>query len=202
MLNASLVAFGCLVSIAEASPAGAENDAYEMAVRQTEAGFTIYPGASGNLQPGEKVRVLMPVTSGVTYTFLIGVDERVADLDLYVFDEQGNEIQVDDRRDRRAGTKFVATYTGTAEVYVLMNSTRINRTTGKFHGIASWALLVGTRGGPDQRRMRPVGPGDNNERPRDTEPLLPGDDHPPTRIIPPLNAVPDPKELKSRGKDY
>ena len=176
MFTASLVAFGCVASVAQASPAGAENDAYEMAVRQTQAGFTIYPGASGNLQPGEKVRLLMPVTSGVTYTFLVGVDERVADLDLYVFDEQGNEILVDDRRDRRAGTKFVATYTGTAEVFVLMNTTRLNRATGKFHGIASWSLLVGTRGGPTQERRPPVGPGDKNEKARDVEPVKPAGD--------------------------
>jgi len=170
MFTASLVAIACSASVAKASPAAAENDAYEMAVRQTQAGFTIYPGASGNLQPGEKVRLLMPVTSGVTYTFLVGVDERVGDIDLYVFDEQGNEMVVDDRRDRRAGAKFVATYTGTAEVYVLMNSTRTSRATGKFAGIASWALLVGTRGGPAQERRRPVGPGDNNEKARDAEP--------------------------------
>ena len=167
-----LLAAGSMASIANASPAGAENDAYEMAVRQTQAGFTIYPGASGNLQPGEKVRLLMPVTAGVTYTFLIGVDERVSDVDLYVFDEQGNEILVDDRRDRRAGTKFLATYTGTAEVYVLMNSTRMNRATGKFHGIASWSLLVGTRGGATQERRPPAGPGlDKNEKAREAEPI-------------------------------
>jgi hypothetical protein len=171
MFIASLMAAGCFASVAQASPAGAENDAYEMAVRQTQAGFTIYPGASGSLQAGEKVRLLMPVTTGVTYTFLIGVDERVSDVDLYVNDEQGNEILVDDRRDRRAGTKFLATYTGTAEVFVLMNSTRINRATGKFHGIASWALLVGTRGGATQERRPPVGPGDRNEKARDAEPM-------------------------------
>ena len=171
MLLGSLLAAGCLASIAQASPAGAENDAYEMAVRQTQAGFTIYPGASGNLQPGEKIRLLMPVTAGVTYTFLIGVDERVADVDLYVNDEQGNEILADDRRDRRAGAKFLATYTGTAEVYILMNNTRINRATGKFHGIASWSLLVGTRGGSTQERRPPVGAGDRNEKAREAEPL-------------------------------
>ncbi|MCW1914785.1 FimB/Mfa2 family fimbrial subunit [Luteolibacter sp. GHJ8] len=171
-LATCLVMAGCLGAVAQASPAGAENDAYEMAVRQTQAGFTIYPGASGNLQPGEKTMpLMMPVTAGVTYTFLIGVDERVADVDLYVFDEQGNEILVDDRTDRRAGTKFVAPYTGTALVTVLMNSTRLNRETGKYHGLASWALLVGTRGGPQQERYKPTNlPGDNNEKARDTEP--------------------------------
>lgn len=169
---ASLLLATGLLSRSLASPAGAENDAYEMAVRQVQAGFTIYPGASGNLQGNEKTMpMLMPVTAGVTYTFLVGVDERVADLDLYVYDEQGNEILVDDRRERRAGTKFVASYTGTAKVTVLMNSLRINTSNSKFHGIGSWALLVGTRGGPTQERRTPAGPGnDQNEKARDTEP--------------------------------
>lgn len=152
-------------------PAEAENDAYEMAVRQTEAGFTIYPGASGSLQAPEKIELLMPVTAGVTYAFLVGIDERVGDVDLYVFDEQGNEVLVDDRRERRAGTKFVASYTGTAKVYVLMNATRLNRPTGKLHGIASWSLLVGTRGGPSQERRPPVGAGDSNEKAKDSPPV-------------------------------
>lgn len=173
MFNASLMVAACIASVAQASPAGAEDDAYEMAVRQTQAGFTIYPGSSGNLQAGEKIRLLMPVSTGVTYSFLVGVDERVSDVDLYVFDEQGNEILVDDRRDRRAGTNFVATYTGTAEVFVLMNTTRLNRETGKFHGIASWALLVGTRGGPTKERRSPANsPGDNNEKAREAEPQI------------------------------
>lgn len=154
-----------------AGPADAENDAYEMAVRQSEAGFTIYPGSSGSLQQYEKIPLLMPVTAGVTYTFLVGVDDRVADIDLYVFDEQGNEILVDDRRERRAGTKFVASYTGTAKVFILMNATRLNRETGKMHGLASWSLLVGTRGGPTQERRPPVGGADGNEKAKDSTPV-------------------------------
>lgn len=165
-----LASFG-MSGLSYAGPADAENDAYEMAVRQSEAGFTIYPGASGSLQQYEKIPLLMPVTAGVTYTFLVGVDNRVGDIDLYVFDEQGNEILVDDRRERRAGTKFVSSYTGTAKVFVLMNSTRRNSATGKLHGLASWSLLVGTRGGPSQERRPPVGGGDNNEKAGDTEPL-------------------------------
>jgi hypothetical protein len=160
-----------MTGLSYAGPADAENDAYEMAVRQVEAGFTIYPGASGSLQPFEKIPLLMPVTAGVTYAFLVGVDERVGDVDLYVFDEQGNEILVDDRNERRAGTKFVASYTGTAKVFILMNSTRKNSATGKFHGLASWSLLVGTRGGATQERRPPVGGGDGNEKAADTAPI-------------------------------
>ncbi|MCH7229091.1 hypothetical protein [Haloferula sp. A504] len=146
-----------------------------MAVRQAEAGFTIFPGASGSLQPNEKIRMLMPVTKGVTYCFLVGVDKRVRDIDLYVFDEQGNEILVDDRRQRRAGTKFVASYTGTAEVFVLLQSTNFNASTSKYHGIGSWSLLVGTRGGSGQNRYEPVDPNNpQGPKARDAEPTTEG----------------------------
>jgi hypothetical protein len=168
-----LLASMCMTGLSYAGPADAENDAYEMAVRQVQAGFTIYPGATGSLQQYEKKPLLMPVTAGVTYTFLVGVDERVADVDLYVQDEQGNDILVDDRRERRAGTKFVASYTGTATVYILMSGTRMNRDTGKLHGLASWALLVGTRGGPTQERRPAVGEGDGNEKAKDATPVGP-----------------------------
>lgn len=160
-----------MTGLSYAGPADAENDAYEMAVRQSEAGFTIYPGSSGSLQQFEKIPLLMPVTAGVTYTFLVGVDDRVSDVDLYVQDEQGNDILVDDRRERRAGTKFVASYTGTAKVFILMNATRLNRATGKLHGLASWSLLVGTRGGPSQERRPPVGGTDGNEKAKDSAPV-------------------------------
>jgi hypothetical protein len=117
----------------------------------------------------------MPVTSGITYTFLVGVDERVSDIDLYVSDEQGNEILADDRRDKRAGTKFLATYTGTAEVFIFMNNILMNRKTGKFHNLASWSLLVGTRGGSGQERKPPAGtPDNNNQKARDAVPEAKG----------------------------
>jgi len=168
---ACLAALVAATSVSQASPAAAEDDAYEMAVRQSQAGFTIFPGSSGSLQANEKTRLLMPVTAGVTYAFLVGVDERVADIELYVLDEFGNEIVVDERRQRRAGAMFRANYTGTAEVYIVMRSARRNRATGKEFGIASWALLVGTRGGPTQERRPPVGAGDANESARDADPV-------------------------------
>lgn len=176
MKNTTVIA-SCLAALGgtallHASPAGAENDAYEMAVRQSEAGFTIFPGSSGSMQAGEKIRLLMPVTKGVTYCFLVGVDERVGDVDLYVNDEQGNELLADDRRDRRAGAKFRATYTGTAEVYVFLGATKFNKDTAKYHGIASWALLVGTRGGSAQQKIEPVDPasGGGSDKARDATP--------------------------------
>jgi len=140
------------------SPAKAEDDAYRMAITQVQRGYTMYPATSGIAQRGERVRFLLPITKGVDYVFLVGVDDYVRDVDLYVFDESNAEILSDRRTDRRAGTRFRASYTGTATVYVYMADA---------NGLASWAVLVGTRGGPAQQRINPqtddkakVNPGD------------------------------------------
>jgi len=130
------------------SPAAAEDDAYRMAIRQVQRGYTMYPATSGVAQSTERIRFLLPIEKGTDYVFLVGVDQFVRDLDLYVFDEDGAQILVDRRTDRRAGTRFRASYTGTAEVYVHM--VRAN-------GIASWAVLVGTRGGAGTPRINPQG---------------------------------------------
>jgi hypothetical protein len=140
------------------SPARAEDDAYRMAIRQVQRGYTMYPATSGVAQRGERIRFLLPITKGVDYVFLVGVDDFVRDVDLYVFDENNGEILVDRRADRRAGTRFRASYTGTATVYVYMANA---------NGLGSWAVLVGTRGGPQQQRISPT--------PDDKAPVTGGD---------------------------
>jgi hypothetical protein len=130
------------------SPAKAEEDAYRMAITQVQRGYTMYPATSGLAQTTERIRFLLPIEKGTDYVFLVGVDDNVRDVDLYVFDEDGGQILTDRRSDRRAGTRFRASYTGTAEVYVHM--VRAN-------GLASWAVLVGTRGGAGTPRINPTG---------------------------------------------
>ena len=137
------------------SPAAAEDDAYRMAIRQVQRGYTMYPATSGVAQSGERIRFLLPIEKGTDYVFLVGIDQFVRDTDLYVFDESGGQILVDRRNDPRAGTRFRAAYTGTAEVYVHM--VRAN-------GLGSWAVLVGTRGGAGQQRIAPQ-PGDKGAVP-------------------------------------
>jgi len=134
-------------SVYAQSPAKAEDDAYRMAIKQSQRGYTMYPATSGIAQSGERVRFLLPVTKGVDYVFLIGVDNFVADVDVYVFDEDKGLILSDRRSDRRAGVRFRASYTGTVEIYVHM--VRAN-------GLGSWAVLVGTRGGAGQERINPT----------------------------------------------
>jgi hypothetical protein len=134
-------------SVCAQSPAKAEDDAYRMAIKQSQRGYTMYPATSGIAQSGERVRFLLPVTKGVDYVFLIGVDNFVADVDVYVFDEDKGLILSDRRSDRRAGVRFRASYTGTVEIYVHM--VRAN-------GLGSWAVLVGTRGGAGTERINPT----------------------------------------------
>ena len=137
------------------SPAAAEDDAYRMAIRQVQRGYTMYPATSGVAQSTERIRFLLPIEKGTDYVFLVGIDQFVRDVDLYVFDENGAQILVDRRNDPRAGTRFRAAYTGTAEVYVHM---------ARANGLASWAVLVGTRGGAGQQRIAPQ-PGDKGAVP-------------------------------------
>src|SRR5207247_5196287 len=97
------------------------------------------------------------VTKGLDYLILVGGDSSAVDLDLYVYDEDGQLI-LDDRRPPRhavreriregrrggvepggdeSGVKFRASYTGTIEAFVHIAAAR---------GRASYAVLVGRRG--------------------------------------------------------
>lgn len=120
-----------------ADPAKAEDDAYSMAVYYTQRGFAMAPtnhnGVGGT---GTVIRFLIPVTKGLDYVFLVGVDEAALDTDLYVYDEVGSLILDDRRPTKRAGVKFRASYNGTVQVYLHM---------ARANGLASYSVLVGRR---------------------------------------------------------
>ncbi len=128
----------CSQTALQADPAQAEDDCYNMAVRWTQRGYAMSPtnyiGLGGS---GYTVRFLVPVTRGIDYVFLVGVDNAVLDADIYVYDEVGNLILDDRRPDRRAGVRFRSSYTGTANVYVHL---------ARANGLAAFAVMVGRRG--------------------------------------------------------
>lgn len=128
-------------------PAQAEDDAYKMAVYQTAHGYAIYPASSGMAKVGDLVTFLLPVTKGVRYQFLLGIDQYISDADVYVLDENGAEVVTDRRGLRRAAVGFTAPYSGTVDVK--LHFPRVN-------GMGGWALLVGTRGGG--QRIDPIDP--------------------------------------------
>ena len=162
-LQILLISGGCIAILAfaplvHADPAKAEDACYNMAVRYTQRGFAMSPtNTSGVGTAGFVVKVMIPVTKGLDYLILVGGDSSAVDLDLYVYDEDGQLI-LDDRRPPRhavreriregrrggvepagdeAGVKFRASYTGTVEAFVHIAAAR---------GLASYAVLVGRRG--------------------------------------------------------
>ena len=162
-LQILLISGGCIAILAfaplvHADPAKAEDACYEMAVHYTQAGFAMSPtNTSGVGTAGFVVKVMIPVTKGLDYLILVGGDRFAIDLDLYVYDEDGQLI-LDDRRPPRrsvrerlrrgrrgavepagdeSGVKFRASYTGTVEAFVHI---------AQAQGLASYAVLVGRRG--------------------------------------------------------
>jgi len=162
-LQILLISGGCIALLAfaplvHADPAKAEDACYEMAVHYTQAGFAMSPtNTSGVGTAGFVVKVMIPVTKGLDYLILVGGDKFAVDLDLYVYDEDGQLILDDRRRPRRAvrerlrqgrrgavepagdesGVKFRASYTGTVMAFVHIAAAQ---------GLASYAVLVGRRG--------------------------------------------------------
>ena len=162
-LQILLISGGCVAILAfaplvHADPAKAEDACYNMAVRYTQRGFAMSPtNTSGVGTAGFVVKVMIPVTKGLDYLILVGGDSSAVDLDLYVYDEDGQLILDDRRAPRRAvreriregrragvepggdesGVKFRASYTGTVEAFVHIAAAR---------GLASYAVLVGRRG--------------------------------------------------------
>lgn len=133
----ALGALGFFHESVHADPAKAEDDAYSMAVYYTQRGFAMAPtNHNGVGGPGTVIRFLIPVSKGLDYVFLAGVDAAAVDTDLYVYDEVGTLILDDRRPTKRAGVKFRSSYNGTVQVYL-----HIART----NGLASYSVLVGRR---------------------------------------------------------
>jgi len=142
-LQILLISGGCIALLAfaplvHADPAKAEDDCYNMAVHYTQRGFAMSPtNTSGVATAGFVVKVMIPITKGLDYVILVGRDKFAKDVDLYVYDEDGQLVLDDRRADTRAGVKFRASYTGTVEAFVHV---------ARAQGLAAYALLVGRRG--------------------------------------------------------
>jgi hypothetical protein len=134
----------------QADPAKAEDEAYKMAGRYHQLGYAMAPqniqGLGGS---GYTVKCTIQVTKGIDYVFLVGGDLAALDIDLYVYDEVGNLILDDRRKDPRAGVKFRSSYSGTTEVYVHM---------ARANGLAAYSVLVGRRGVDKSDPAPPSGP--------------------------------------------
>lgn len=130
--------FAIAADRAAADPAEAEDVAYRMAKTYIDRSFVIAPTDNfGLVGEGGVIQFLVPVNRGLDYVFLAGTDGMARDVDIYVYDEVGNLILDDRRRQKNAGVQFRSSYNGTASVYLHMAGAQ---------GIASWCVLVGRRG--------------------------------------------------------
>lgn len=149
LASAALLLLGAPHPTAHADPAKAEDDAYSMAVTYAARGFAMSPtnhnGVGGG---GYTVRFLIPVSKGIDYVFLCGVDAFVLETGIYVYDEVGGLILDDRRGGRRAGVKFRSSYNGTVQVYLNIARAR---------GLGSYSVLVGRRG-EEKREGEAVAP--------------------------------------------
>lgn len=126
------------VTTAFADPSSAEEDAYSMSVSYVQRGYAMAPtNTSGVGTSGTMIRFIVPVSKGLDYVFLAGIDEAVRDIDIYVYDEVGGLILDDRRPTRRAGVKFRSAYNGTVQVYLNIRSA---------NGLGAYSVLVGRRG--------------------------------------------------------
>lgn len=128
----------CSAGSALADPSSAEEDAYSMSVYYTQRGFAMAPtNTNGVGASGTMIRFIVPVSKGLDYVFLAGIDLAVKDIDIYVYDEVGSLILDDRRPARRAGVKFRSAYNGTVQVYLHLRSAE---------GLGAYSVLVGRRG--------------------------------------------------------
>lgn len=135
---AAAVVLACTAGTAFADPSSAEEDAYSMSVYYTQRGFAMAPtNTNGVGASGTMIRFIVPVSKGLDYVFLAGIDLAVKDIDIYVYDEVGSLILDDRRPARRAGVKFRSAYNGTVQVYLHLKSAA---------GLGAYSVLVGRRG--------------------------------------------------------
>ena len=127
---------------AAADPAEAEDAARRMGLRFKNKDFLMAPtDHSGVLGQGERVKFLIPVNKGLDYVFLVGSDNFVQDLDVYIYDDVGSLILDDRRALPFAAVQFRANYTGEVIVHMVMRRVSAN-------SLGSWYVLVGRRGVP------------------------------------------------------
>ncbi|MEQ1824085.1 MAG: hypothetical protein ABL949_16370 [Fimbriimonadaceae bacterium] len=101
----------------KSSPKLARDDARKIAVQFRAQGYEIFPIATGDNKHAQ-VDFTVDINKGVDYVFMVGIDEAIGAVDLYVKDESGNMIAQDTTDRSRACVDFAASYNGTVTVIV------------------------------------------------------------------------------------
>jgi len=125
---------------ANADTAEASDRAYQMAMKYSGMGYYMTPAKEGHAGFGVTYEFEIPVNRGLDYTFILGGDHYVEEVEVWVeAEETGNTIVKDTRRVRNgmAGVRWRSDYNGTVNVVV-----HFARVTDR----CAWAALVGRRG--------------------------------------------------------
>jgi hypothetical protein len=119
----------------ESSPMAARVDARKIAVKFRERGYRITPVANGdNLQPFTQFD--LNLTKGTDVVIMVGKDDAMPDVDLYVKDDVGNMVQADTRPISRACVEFSASYNGDYTVVVKPTQSSV---------VGHFAVLIGVQ---------------------------------------------------------
>lgn len=119
----------------ESSPMAARVDARKIAVKFRERGYRITPVTNGdNLQPF--TQFILGLTKGTDVVIMVGKDDAMPDVDLYVKDDVGNMIQADTRPISRACVELSASYNGDYTVIVKPSPSAV---------VGHFAVLIGVQ---------------------------------------------------------
>ena len=116
------------------SPAEARQDARKISVKFRERGYKITPVGNGDNFDGSNLIFEIELTKGTDCVIMVGIDDAMPNVDLYVKSETGNMIQQDTRSISRACVEFTSDYNGIYTVIVKPSKSRV---------IGHFAVLAG-----------------------------------------------------------
>jgi hypothetical protein len=110
-------------------------DARKIAVKFRDRGYRITPMGNGdNLE--RFTQFVLNLTKGTDVVIMVGKDDAMPDVDLYVKDDVGNMIQADTRTITRACVEFSASYNGDYTIIVKPTPSAV---------IGHFAVLIGVQ---------------------------------------------------------
>jgi hypothetical protein len=98
-------------------PKESREDARKIAVKFRDRGYNISPIANGDNFKSQTI-FNFELTKGLDCVFMVGIDEAMPDVDLYVKDDVGNMVAQDTRTIRRACVEFTASSNGVYTIIV------------------------------------------------------------------------------------
>lgn len=122
-LSAFLTATLLFQPALHASPAEAEIDGVRIGRSLEGSLFQLRLIESGLATAGTLLKIRFDVQANVDYCLVTGRDRHIADIDLYVYHENGSLIMEDTTSQSRGAVRWRSQYTGTASAYVHVKRT-------------------------------------------------------------------------------